>query len=167
MGLIWTVINSMETIWITPEVLGLLINNLCYQTRIVYPVSKASSQGFILGILRKLFPKILYPRLPWDNFTTFKNLFFKKKEKNTWSLQSTGFHSNFILLKTVKNFVLQATACGWYKKNAVWALEWIAKCPEVCASSAENPGAILTFLPGTGYFFSNRFSPYCSPWVLW
>lgn len=119
MGLIWTVINSMETIWITPEVLGLLINNLCYQTRIVYPVSKANSQAFILGILRELFPKILHPRLPWDSssFTTFKNLFFKKKEEIMWSLQSIGFHSNFILLKTDKNFVLQAAARGWYKKK--------------------------------------------------
>lgn len=45
-------------------------------------------------------------------------------------------------------------------------LSELLKCPEVCASNVENPGAILTFLPGNGYFFSNGFSPYCSPWVF-
>lgn len=130
--LIWTVENSMETIWRAPEVLGLTINNLCYQTGIVYPVSKAGTQGFTSGVLRELFSKIWHPRLPCDNcsFTTFKNFFkIERREKITWWLHCIGFHSNFILFKTIKNFVLQAAACGWYKKNAVWALEWIAEVP--------------------------------------
>lgn len=41
-----TVLNSVETILITAKVLRLIINNLCYQTRMVYTVSRPGSQGF-------------------------------------------------------------------------------------------------------------------------
>lgn len=156
--------NHMDNTWSSGD-----NNDLCYLTRIVYLVSKAGTQGYSLGVLRELFPKILPPKLPWDSssFTTFKNLFnIKKREKITWSVQSIGFHSNFILSKTVNNFVLQAAAFGWYKKMQFEHLSGLLKCPEVCASSVENPGAILTFLPGIGYFFSNGFSPYCPAWVF-
>lgn len=43
----------------------------------------------------------------------------------------------------------------------------LLRCPKVCASDVENPGAILTFLPRIGYFFSNGFSPYCSVWFFY
>lgn len=112
----------METIRITPEVLGLIINNLCYQTRIVYPVSKAGTQGFTLGALRELFPKILHPRLPWDSSSSsiLKNVFnIKKREKITWSLQSIGFHSNFIFFKLLKILFFKQQHVGGIKTHSL------------------------------------------------
>lgn len=60
-----TVLNSMETVLITAEVLGLIINNLCYQTRMVYTVSKQGSQGLgHEGFSESYFPKLYIHRLP-------------------------------------------------------------------------------------------------------
>lgn len=71
-------------------------------------------------------------------------------------------YSNAILYTTLKNFILQVAAHGWYKKMPSEHFSGSLKCPKVCASDVENPGAFLTFPPGNGYFFSNGFFPYCS-----
>lgn len=66
-----TVLNSMETILITAGVLGLIINNLCYQTRMVYTVSKQGSQGFgHEGFSESYFPKLYAHRLPYHILMT-------------------------------------------------------------------------------------------------
>lgn len=132
-------------------------------------MSKAGTQGFILEVLRELFPKILHPRLPRDssNCTTFRNLFnIKKREKITWSLQSIGFHSNFILHKTVKIFVLQAAACGWYKKCSLstWANCWSAQ--RYLHPVLRTQEQFWLFCLELGISSVMDFSPYCSPWVF-
>lgn len=60
------VLNSMETVLITPKVLGLIINNLCYQTRLVYTVPKWGRQRFgHEGLWESYFPKLYVHRLPY------------------------------------------------------------------------------------------------------
>lgn len=77
-------------------------------------------------------------------------------------VMAVGFCSNVILCKTMKNNVLEVAACGGIKKMQCELLSGLQKHPKARASSVQNPGAILTFLPETGYFFSNVFPSYCS-----
>lgn len=134
-----TVLSSVETILITAKVLRLIINNLCYQTRMVCTVSRLGSQGFDHeGFSESYFPKLYIHSQPYH--ILMKVIFLvlsrisetlRKEKKNTWSSQSIRFYSIIIYYKTVKIFVLQGAACGLYKKNAVWALQWIAEVPKV------------------------------------
>lgn len=157
----------------TAEVLGLIINNLCYQTGVVYSAPKQGSWDFgHEGLSESCFPKLCICRLLYHIlmmgffFITVKSLWkIQEKEKLTWPLHPIRFYSSIIFYKTVENFVLQVAAHGWYKKMQFEQFSGLLKCPKVCTSNVENPGALLTFLPGIGYFFSNGFSPYCSVWI--
>jgi len=67
----------------------------------------------------------------------------------------------------VKNFVPQVAACGWYKKNAIWAHQWIAEVPKVMCIQCWEPRSDSDLSMWIGYFFSNGFSPYCFVWVFY
>lgn len=56
---------------------------------------------------------------------------------------------------------------GCIKKMQFEHFSGLLRCPKLYASDVENPGAILTFLPGTGYFFSNGFFLYFSVWLFY
>lgn len=60
-----TVLNSTETVLVAAEVLGLIVNNWGYLTRMVYPVCKQGSQGFGReGFSGSYFPKLYIHRPP-------------------------------------------------------------------------------------------------------
>lgn len=44
---------------------------------------------------------------------------------------------------------------GSIKKMQFEHFSGLLEYPKICVSSAENPGVILTFLSGIGYFYSN------------